>query len=447
MSLGAAAALLLASLVAAAAAATEPNVNVSNLPGPQAEPAIAIHPTDGRVLLAGSNSFSEGAMRAYGSADGGATWETTAVFPPSDPTQTCAADPGVGIDRMGRQYYSFLRSSPCTTDHPKLYVASRAGPDAAWGKAVVVAPLAGAQFDDKPAMTVDRSPVSPHRNRVYVAWTRVSHSGVFRILVSSSDDGGRTWSKPVSASRTGEELTYATLATSRRGVLYVAWHDVSAFHLHISRSTDGGRTFGPEHDVAAFAIVTIPACKAGIVIPAMRLTCIRPNPIVSVDTSRGRYAGRVYVSYTQIDFQGDKGTAVTVFDARLRPIAGYAKSNKPLLVAPPAEANAADQFWPASAVDPATGTLWVCFYDTKGDPNRKQAWFSCTTSTNGGTRWSPVVRVASAPTDETQPDADSREYGDYEGLAVANGAAHAIWTDGRDRSVNAEEIYTAVVRK
>jgi hypothetical protein len=158
--------------------------------------------------------------------------------------------------------------------------------------------------------------------------------------------------------------------------------------------------------------------------------------------SRGRYAGRVYVSYTQADFQGDKGVAVTVFDARLRPLAGYPVANKPLLVSPPPQAKPADQFWPASALDPANGTLWVCFSDTNGDPDRKKAWFSCTTSTNGGMRWSPVVRAATAPTDERQPDADSRESGDYEGLAVAKGAAHPIWTDGRDRSLNAENSTT-----
>ena len=441
MSRGALALLLLA-VLASAAAAQGPEVNVSSLPGAQSETSIAIDPTDRRVLLAGSNSFSEGTMRAYGSTDGGATWNATAVFPPpADPADTCAADPGVGIDSTGRQYYSFVRSSPCTTGHPRLYVATREGPDAPWGKPVAVAPLAGARFDDKPALTVDRSPVSPHHNRAYVAWTRVSHAGVFSILVSSSDDGGRAWSKPVRASA-GEELTYATLATSRRGILYVGWHDASGFHVSVARSTDGGRTFGPEKQAVAFAIVTIPSCHAGIVIPAQRLTCTRPNPILSVDTSKGRYAGRVYLSYTHTDFQGDRGVAVTVFDARLKPLAGYPLTGKPLLVSPPSRTKPADQFWPASAVDPDTGTLWVCFYDTRGDPARKRAWFSCAYSANGGTRWSPVVRAATAPTDETRPDADSREYGDYEGLAAAGGVAHPVWTDGRDHAGNGEEIYT-----
>ncbi len=441
--------LLFAALVPGAhgVATRGPEANVSNLPGAQSETAIAIDPTDGQVLLAGSNSFSEGTMRAYGSTDGGTTWEATTVFPPpARPEDTCAADPGVGIDRTGRQYYSFVRSSPCTTGHPRLYVATRAAPDAPWGNPVPVAPLAGARFDDKPALVVDRSPVSPHRNRAYVAWTRVSHDGVFSILVSSSDDGGRTWSRPVRAGPGGEELTYATLATSRRGILYVGWHDASGFHVSVARSIDGGPDIRRRAKQAvAFAIVTIPSCHAGIVIPAQRLTCTRPNPILSVDTSRGRYSGRVYLSYTQTDFQGDKGVAVTVFDASLKPLAGYPVTGKPLLVSPPSRTKPADQFWPASAVDPDTGTLWVCFYDTRGDPARKRAWFSCTFSSNGGTRWSPVIRAARAPSDETQPDADSREYGDYEGLAVAGGVAHPVWTDGRNRGANGEEIYTTAL--
>jgi Neuraminidase (sialidase) len=439
---------VLAVALVLAAPAVGPNVDVSNLPGPQSETAVTIDPANDQILLAGSNSLAEGTMRAYGSTDGGATWQTTPVFPlPKGPREACAADPGVGIDRNGRQYFSFISSTPCQIGHPQLYVASREGPDAAWQTPVLIAPLRRARFDDKPAITVDRSEASPHVNRVYTAWTRVGHNGDFSILVSSSDDGGKTWSKPAKANHTGDQLSYVTLATSRRGTLYVAWHDISAFHVNIAMSTDGGKTFGGEHQVAAFAIVTIPSCAAGIVIPAQKRTCVQPNPIVSVDTSSGPHAGRVYVTYTLTDFQGDKGIAVTVFDSHLRPIVGYPVRKQPHLVAPaPLSANS-DQFWPTSAVDPSDGTLWACFYDTRGDRKRTRAFYSCAYSTDGGARWTKPVRVASAASDETNPQADTREYGDYEGLAVANGVAHPIWTDGRKLATRGEEVYTATVRR
>jgi hypothetical protein len=439
-------ALLLLAALAPAAQARGPEVDVSNLPGAQSEAAITIAPSNSQILLAGSNSFAEGTMRAYGSTDGGATWQATTVYPaPRQQTDTCSADPGVAIDRDGRQYFSFVRSTPCQVGHPRLYVATRPGPGEPWGTPVPVAPLRGARFDDKPAITVDSSPASGHAGRVYVAWTRVTHTGAYDMLISSSDDGGRRWSAPHKANRTGEQESYVTLATSRRGTLYVAWHDISAFHVNIVRSTDGGVHFGPEHEVVAFAIVTIPACGAGIVIPAQRLTCVQPNPIVSVDTSTGPYTGRVYVTYTLTDFQGDKGIAVTVFDSRLRTLAGYPATRKPLLIAPVPESVNADRFWPASAVDPETGDLWACFYDTRGDPKRTRAYFSCTFSRDGGRTWARPIHAATAASDETQPGASPHEYGDYEGLAVANGIAHPIWTDGRSLGTLAEEIFTTAL--
>jgi hypothetical protein len=111
-------------------------------------------------------------------------------------------------------------------------------------------------------------------------------------------------------------------------------------------------------------------------------------------------------------------------------------------VAPAPRRTRPDQFWPASAVDQSTGALWVCFYATDGDPARKRAFYSCTVSRDGGRTWAARVHAASVASDETQPGADFRQYGDYEGLAVANGVAHPIWTDSRDLATLQEEIYT-----
>lgn len=430
---------LLAGVVLVGGAATPPNVNVSRLPGAQTEPTIAVHPGDGRVLLAGSNSLGEGTMRAYTSTDGGASWQTTATYPkPRSPRAVCAADPAVAVDPRGRQYYAFVRSAPCGTGRPRLFVVTRPGPHARWSKPRLVEPLAGSRFDDKPAMTVDS------RGRVYIAWIRVSRIAVFSVVLSHSNDGGRTWSRPVKVNRTGRELTYPSVGVSRSGNVYVAWDDAGEFALRIARSPDRGAHFGPERKVASFSIVTIPHCGSGIVIPAQRFTCVHANPIVAVDMSRGRYAGRVYVSYAKTAFYGNQGAHVLVFDARLRVIHGDPENREGLPVAPPSVTGSrSDQFWPQSAVDAGTGTVWVCFYDTRGDRKRKRAFFSCTASTNGGARWRKPIRAASVASDETQPGAHTHEYGDYEGLVAAGGVAHPIWTDSRDLRLRQEEIYTA----
>ncbi len=411
---------------------------MSKLPLAQDEATITIDPSNGKILLAGSNSFKEGSMRVYTSNDGGSTWTPSFLYPaPASFLTTCASDPGVGIDGRGRQYFSFIRTTPCRTGRPQLFVASRAGPTAAWGAPVLVNPLRTSISDDKPAIAVDASPTSPHRNRVYAAWSRISHNGVFSIVLSKSDDGGRTWSRVVKVNRTGDQETYASVAVSRTGIVYVAWDDPTGFRLEIARSTDGGAHFEPERNVDSFTIVPIPACGSGIVIPASLRVCLHPDPLVSVDRSRGPRSGRVYVSYARTTLVGDEGVYVKAFDSRLRLLNGAGAR-----VAPAPRRVRPDQFWPASAVDSSSGALWVCFYDTGGDPTRKKAFYSCTVSRDGGKTWAARVHAASIASDETEPGADLRQYGDYEGLAVANGIAHPIWTDSRKLKTLAEEIYT-----
>jgi hypothetical protein len=432
------AALGIGAATVAWAAAGRPDVSVSNLPGAQVEPTVTVDPSDDRILLAGSNSFMEGSMRFYDSRDGGSTWASSFLYPaPESFLSTCASDPGVAIDGTGRQYFSFIRTTPCRTGHPQLFVASRRAPTAAWSAPVLVGPLRTSISDDKPAIAVDASGSSPHSNRVYVAWSRLSRNGVFSIGLSSSDDGGSTWSRIVKVNRTGREETYASVAVARNGFVYVAWDDPTGYRLEIARSTDGGAHFEPERTVDSFTIVPIPSCGSGIVIPASLRVCLHANPIVSVDRSHGPRAGRVYVSYAKTDLGGDEGVYVKAFDNRLRALYGDGTP-----VAPAPRRVRPDQFWPASAVDPSSGALWVCFYDTGGDPARKKAFYSCTVSRNGGRTWAARVHAASRASDETQPGTDPRQYGDYEGLAVANGVAHPIWTDSRDLSTLDEEIYT-----
>jgi len=436
---------IVAALVVAlgAAAATPQNVNVSRLPGPQTQPAITVDPRNDRVLLAGSNSIEEGAMRIYMSGDGGGTWETTLAHErPAKLLDSCSSDPGVAIDTQGRQYYSYVRAVPCRSGAPqRVYALVRAGPDEAWSKPVLVAPLGGARIDDKPAIAVDNSPVSRFRGRVYLTWARIERSVSISIIQSHSDDRGKTWSKPVKVNTTGSELSYASVAVARNGAVYVAWDDVGEFSLHIARSTDGGATFRPQRRVASFASIWIPHCGAGVVIPALPRTCVNANPVVTVDASGGRHSGRVYVSYARTEFRGRQAAHAAVFTSSLKRIDPEPDTGEGRPIAPAPPRRRSEQFWVQSAVDQTSGALWVCFYDTLGDPNRKRAHYSCTVSRDGGRTWAMPRRAAAVASDATQPGATGG-YGYYEGLAAANGVARPIWTDTRDLATLAEEIYT-----
>jgi len=88
---------------------------------------VAVDPNDPRHLVAGSNSEGEGALRAYSSLDGGASWASEAV--PSPTKGPCFSDPAAAIDLSGRELLVYMRSGqPCDGPeggHVTLRLASR----------------------------------------------------------------------------------------------------------------------------------------------------------------------------------------------------------------------------------------------------------------------------------------------------------------------------------
>jgi hypothetical protein len=432
----------------AVSAATPPDgvqVDVSQAPGTQSETTIAIDPTNDQILLAGSNDHRARTTRAYSSTDGGATWASR-PNPPLPRGFVFSGDPVVGIDRSGRQYFGFisvLGDEESITY--RFFVSTRASASAAWSRPVRgVAPNPQAA-DDKPALAVDTFATSPYANRVYGAWARLTAAG-FGIVLAHSDDGARHWSKPVRVSDRKKMFdSYPSIAVGGDGTVYVAWWNANGRGVFLDESRNGGASFG--RDVLVDPIAGRSRCAPpGVRIPAQPTNCVRPNPIVSVDASTGPLAGRVYVSYGDTGgSQREQDVYVAVYDRTLYRIGRRVRVN------PADGAIPSDQFWPASAVDSTTGKVWVCFYDTRGDPTRKRAFYTCTRSTDGGLTWAPPVHAASVASNETRGGANTgvfrggREYGDYEGLAATNGVAHPVWTDSRRMRVFREEVYTTTL--
>jgi hypothetical protein len=419
-------------------------VDISNAPGAQNEPAIAIDPSNPSVLIASFNSLVA-PMSVATSTDGGASWSSQPV--PSDrPNGICLGDPGVAIDSRGREYFSFLRDEPCGDSNAAtgLFVATRNGSAGDWNVPAVslAGPLRPEESNDKPAIAADTSPGSPYRDRVYVVWARAIASDVHAIVISHSDDGGASWSPPERVDAGRVDSGYPSVATGPNGEVYVAWHPFEEDRLLIAASFDGGKRFGSPRVIDVKRNRS--SCPASWPIPAQARRCVRPDPIVSADTSGGPFRGRVYVTYENQAADRTQDVFVAAFDRSLTPVLGFPAGRRVVIGARARGLRyRADQFWPASAVDATTGTLWACFYDTAGDRSRRRAWFSCTRSTNGGRGWSRIQRAAAVGSNETVRSASPFQYGDYEGLAVSAGVAHPAWTDTRrGRSALREEIFT-----
>ena len=407
--------------------------NISHAPGLQTEVAVAVNPSNSRVLVAASNETLETAMRVYSSTNGGRTW-TTQRGPLLNP-DTCAwGDPSVAIAPNGRQYVAYTEKSVCSQGPdltPYLVVGSRSGPDGPWLIRRVTKPAVQYGFDDKPSITVARD------GRVYAAWSRLLGRKYQTTVISSSSDGGRTWTTPRPVDRGLVQPQLVSLTAGAGRSLYIA--GVDARGIWVGRSNNGGRTFEVRRGVAPLPGSQAATCIVfgKFLLPQQSVRCLGPNPTVTATKSG------VYVTYATVGADESQDVAAAAFDPALR-----LRSN--VRIGPAKKKT--DQFWPISAVDSRSGVLWACYYDTTGDKARKSAWFTCTTSRDGR-HWTTPVRAARdrANVGVLWADAvisgygDSGGWGGYPGLAVSKGVAHPLWIDTRSLGGNQEEVFGGIL--
>jgi hypothetical protein len=81
--------------------------------------------------------------------------------------------------------------------------------------------------------------------------------GTERIFFARSEDAGATWSSriDVSAAPAGAAHAFPAVAAGAPGDVRIAWMDARAgtqWNVYHRRSSDGGRSFGPEADLSTF---------------------------------------------------------------------------------------------------------------------------------------------------------------------------------------------------
>src|SRR5579862_670300 len=377
------------------------------------EASFTIDPSRATTIVGAANDLT-----SYTSLNDGRTWRRAA--PPRLPVGSCA----LHAPRMAwvgtTQVLAFLASTPCGDDiTPYIVVSTRNGVSGRWSEARRITPPAWRYgFDDAPSIAAD-----PARKIVYLAWSRGLTAHTEGTVVSRSDDQGRTWSKPLVVAPNADEPHLPTIAVAPNGDVYVGGID-NHHGIWVARSADHGRTFSEPSQVGHLRANPSATCSVAAQqpLPKEETSCSGPNP-----TLLATNAGPLVV----YDDVGVNRTQDVV-------IAGP----KFATTVPPPDKGKTQQFFPAAAVDPQTGVLWACWYDTTFDPNAHRAWFTCSASRDGRT-WTPPERAAATPTDVSDLLTDlASANGFYPSVTAAAGNAHPFWI-GVDPVTFQQEIVTA----
>lgn len=448
-------AMLAVALLPAAALAGPrlgPIVNLSNDRLTDNEVTLAVNPANPSNLIAGWNEWEEhnGVGYSY-SFDGGRTWAPASFLPyvtnrddeglPAEGHFQIGGDP-VFVFTADGVAWAVVQAFNVTPPFEVEMLALRSTDGGrTWEKPLVVSAdreegesrAENERFPDRQAVAADLALFSPFRGSVYVAWAQ-SHSlyGPSPVLLSYLRPEARAFSPPVLVSdRPGGFAQNVTPFVGSDGSLYVTFiaynFQLGQSAIYITRSLDGGRSFGPSHMVAPFA-----------------------DPVDGA-LSNSKY--RVF-SFPAGAYAAARERVVLAWNDRFHGISTIWTStcapddldhcSPPARVTP---RSTGEQFFPALSAAP-NGRLDLLFYDRSRDPGNRLNFLTYAFSTDAGKSWS-TLNVRRTPFDGDAQTTPGGTFfiGDYIAAASTNAAAFLAWTgNGRDSVCNCnQEIFFALV--
>jgi hypothetical protein len=183
--------------------------------------------------------------------------------------------------------------------------------------------------------------------------------------------------------------------------LYAIWSQDNAIMLTTSR--DGGKTFSHARPV----IHTAP-----IMFAVQTLERANGFPQIAVDPK----SKRLYIAWS--DYRnGDLDVFVAASDN------GGKNWGPSMRVNNDPVHNGAEQFFQWLAVDPTDGSIYVIFYDRRGDPQNRKQIVVLARSTDGGRSFTNYAW------NDDPFETSGVFFGDYSGLAAQGGRVYGIWTE------------------
>jgi hypothetical protein len=429
----------LAMATLATSATPGPNLNVTAMPGNEAEDAIAVNPTDPSNVVAMSTLPDVVAGLAVGvSFDEGQTWTRRVIGTAGDPLGEICCDQQLAWDRFGNLWMTYLVNTS-----GDVFVALSTDGGLTFR---VVADV---------ATNGDQPSIAAGSNSVWVSYTRTPGKQIqaFGAPVTGLGAFG-SFSAPENVPSPGNG-DYGDTAVGPAGQVMVAYQNAvngqGGADIYTAVDPDG---LGP----VGFGKPTVAAHShvGGFdFIPAQPDRSVDAEANLAWDRSGGAHNGRVYLIWTEETPNESDNTDIML-----------QHSDNGTSWSPAVKLNddltANSQYNPAIALDQSSGALAVSWYDTRNDlgaggsgdtdgiPNDDfQIW--ATDSTNGGATFAPNFRVSQGTSSAVAADSFF-DTGDYTHAAFVSGAFWPAWSDNSnstgdnpDGTLHQFDLYTARV--
>ena len=389
------------------------------------EPSIAISPANPDHIVAGAVLDY-----LFWSKDGGKTWENdrlTSQF-------GVWGDPCVIADKEGRFHYFHLSdptgrnwASEEILDRIVCQTSTDSGENWSAGASI------GLNYDKD--QDKEWSVIDPNSGNVYTTWTQFDKYGSkapqdsSRILFSMSKDNGRSWHTPKRVSQFAgncldddQTVEGAVPAVGPNGEIYVSWSFDS--QLYFDRSLDSGRTWMEED-------LMIMEQPEGWDIEVPGIGRANGFPVTAVDLSDGPHRGTIYVNWSD-QRNGTDDTDVFL----MKSTDGGDTWSEAIRVNDDKMGNGKHQFFNWMAIDPATGYVYITFYDRRDqEGNATDVYLAY--SKDGGENFENI-KISESPFTPVE----GIFFGDYSNISAYNGRIRPIWTRFEDGKLS---VWTALV--
>lgn len=369
--------------------------------------------------------FTDGGSSNIGwatSTNSGATWTNgflpgTTVFASPTGTYDRISDPVVAYDAMHKTWMVAslgLTAQSSVAGAATLVNLSTDGGQT-WSSPVLIHAASGLENLDKDWITCDNTATSPYYGHCYTEWD--NNGGGNTIYMSTSTDGGQTWSSPQTTQNFATGLGGQPLVQPN-GTVVVPIDDANAGSVLAFTSTDGGQTWGSTITVANIQEHAV----AGN---------LRSDPLISA-TEDG--SGTIYVVWHDCRFEQNCSANDIVMSTSTDGTNWSAVTRIPT----DAVGSGVDHFIPGIGADKATSGssahLIVTYYyypQANCSSSTCQLEVGYSASTDGGNSWTSTNNLAG-------PMALSSLAGTTQGVMVGDYIATAFTTSGSAFSVFAD---------